>query len=178
MKIVVRILVFLVLVVVFAGGIAYLDGSTLAGQPLPSRSLGSSRPRRQGLLPHYRCRQRRLLASRGQIRHHADPRRWPRRQGGSLDRRPGTRAEDDLPRHPHRRAPSPRRPARRPQRHLRRHLDLRDLPGPTPGATTLHITEAGFIHPPIYRFIMAHVFGPTHNLDVYMSNIQAAATKS
>ncbi|MGD0799209.1 MAG: SRPBCC family protein [Acidobacteriaceae bacterium] len=51
-------------------------------------------------------------------------------------------------------------------------------PGPTPGATTLHITEAGFIHPPIYRFMMAHIFGPTHNLDEYMKNIQAAAAKS
>jgi len=51
-------------------------------------------------------------------------------------------------------------------------------PGPSPGTTTLHITEAGFIHPPIYRFMMAHIFGPTHNLDEYMKDIQAAATKS
>jgi Polyketide cyclase / dehydrase and lipid transport len=51
-------------------------------------------------------------------------------------------------------------------------------PGPTAGSTTLHITEAGFIHPPIYRFMMAHIFGPTHNLDEYMKNIQAAATRS
>jgi hypothetical protein len=48
-------------------------------------------------------------------------------------------------------------------------------PGPSPDSTTLHITETGFIKPPIYRFIMAHVFGPTHNLDEYMKNIQAAA---
>jgi hypothetical protein len=51
-------------------------------------------------------------------------------------------------------------------------------PGPSPGTTTLHITEAGFTHPPIYRFIMAHVYGPTHNLDQYMENIQTAATRS
>jgi hypothetical protein len=49
-------------------------------------------------------------------------------------------------------------------------------PGPSAGTTTLHITEAGFIHPPIYRFMMAHIFGPTRNLDEYMKNIQAAAS--
>jgi hypothetical protein len=50
-------------------------------------------------------------------------------------------------------------------------------PGPSVDSTTLHITETGFIKPPIYRFVMAHVFGPTHNLDEYMKNIQAAAAK-
>ena len=48
-------------------------------------------------------------------------------------------------------------------------------PGPSPNSTTLHITENGFIRPPVYRFIMAHVFGPTHNLDQYMADIQKAA---
>jgi Polyketide cyclase / dehydrase and lipid transport len=50
-------------------------------------------------------------------------------------------------------------------------------PGPSLGTTTLRITETGFINPPIYRFIMAHVFGPTHNLDQYLKDIQAAADK-
>jgi hypothetical protein len=50
-------------------------------------------------------------------------------------------------------------------------------PGPSPNTTTLEITETGFIKPPVYRFVMAHVFGPTHNLDVYMKDIQAAAIK-
>lgn len=49
------------------------------------------------------------------------------------------------------------------------------LPGPTSSTTTLKITEAGFIHPPIYRFMMVHLIGPTHNLDVYLKNLQAAA---
>jgi uncharacterized protein YndB with AHSA1/START domain len=48
-------------------------------------------------------------------------------------------------------------------------------PGPSPATTTLRITETGFINPPLYRFIMAHVFGPTRNLDEYMKDIQAAA---
>ena len=48
-------------------------------------------------------------------------------------------------------------------------------PGPTPNTTTLSITESGFIKPPVYRFIMTHVIGPTHNLDQYMRDIQAAA---
>jgi hypothetical protein len=51
-------------------------------------------------------------------------------------------------------------------------------PGPTPAQTTLKITESGFIHPPIYRFMMAHIFGMTHNLDQYMADIQAAAAKA
>jgi hypothetical protein len=50
-------------------------------------------------------------------------------------------------------------------------------PGPSPNTTTLKITEAGFIRPPVYRFIMAHVFGMTHNLDEYMKDIQNAAKK-
>ena len=48
-------------------------------------------------------------------------------------------------------------------------------PGPSPATTTLRITETGFIHPPLYRFMMVHVFGPTRNLDQYMTDIQAAA---
>jgi uncharacterized membrane protein len=48
-------------------------------------------------------------------------------------------------------------------------------PGPTPGTTTLKITEDGYITPAIYRFMMAHVFGPTKNLDQYMKDIQATA---
>jgi hypothetical protein len=50
-------------------------------------------------------------------------------------------------------------------------------PGPSPETTTLRITETGFIKPPVYRFIMAHIFGPTRNLDQYMKDIQAAAHK-
>ena len=37
-------------------------------------------------------------------------------------------------------------------------------PGPQPNTTELKITETGFIKPPIYRFVMAHVFGMTRNL--------------
>ena len=50
-------------------------------------------------------------------------------------------------------------------------------PGPTPTRTTLTITEAGFIHPPIYRFMMTHILGMTANLDQYMEDIQAAAQR-
>src|ERR1035441_5802780 len=50
-------------------------------------------------------------------------------------------------------------------------------PGPAPSTTTLRITETGFIKPPFYRFVMAHVMGPTHDLDQYMTDIQAAASK-
>jgi hypothetical protein len=50
-------------------------------------------------------------------------------------------------------------------------------PGPSPDTTTLKITETGFIRPPLYRFIMVHVFGLTHNLNTYMKDIQAAANK-
>jgi hypothetical protein len=45
-------------------------------------------------------------------------------------------------------------------------------------ATTLTITEAGFIHPPLYRFMMHHVIGMTHNIDQYFTDIKAAAQKS
>ena len=51
-------------------------------------------------------------------------------------------------------------------------------PGPDPNTTTLQITETGFIKPPVYRFVMAHIMGPTHNLDEYLKDIQAAAPKS
>jgi hypothetical protein len=50
-------------------------------------------------------------------------------------------------------------------------------PGPSPATTTLRITETGFIHPPLYRFMMVHVFGPTHNLNQYMTDIQSASVK-
>ena len=50
-------------------------------------------------------------------------------------------------------------------------------PGPTAASTTLKITEDGYINPPVYRFAMAHVMGPTKNLDDYMKAIQAAAAK-
>jgi hypothetical protein len=48
-------------------------------------------------------------------------------------------------------------------------------PGPTAGSTTLKITETGFINPPIYRFMMAHLFGPTRNLNIYMKDLQKKA---
>lgn len=51
-------------------------------------------------------------------------------------------------------------------------------PGASPDTTTLKITEDGYINPPIYRFMMKYVFGPTKNLDDYMKHIQAAAAKS
>lgn len=50
-------------------------------------------------------------------------------------------------------------------------------PGPDPATTTLTITETGFIKPPLYRFIMTRVMGPTRNLDQYMKDIKAAAGK-
>jgi hypothetical protein len=50
-------------------------------------------------------------------------------------------------------------------------------PGPTPNTTTLKITETGFIKPPLYRFMMHHVFGMTHNLDQYMADMRAEAPK-
>jgi hypothetical protein len=50
-------------------------------------------------------------------------------------------------------------------------------PGDLAGTTILRITETGYIKPPLYRFIMAHVMGPTRNLDAYMKDIQAAANK-
>lgn len=48
-------------------------------------------------------------------------------------------------------------------------------PGPTPNTTTLSITETGFIRPPLYRFMMHHLFGMTHNLDQYLADTRAAA---
>lgn len=52
-------------------------------------------------------------------------------------------------------------------------------PGPDSNTTTLKITEAGYINPPLYRFMMKYIFGPTKNLDDYMKHIQvAAAAKS
>jgi len=50
-------------------------------------------------------------------------------------------------------------------------------PGPAPGTTTVKITESGFIKPPLYRFMMAHVFGPTYNLNHYLDDLRAAAPK-
>jgi hypothetical protein len=50
-------------------------------------------------------------------------------------------------------------------------------PGPTPNTTTLKITEDGYINPPIYRFVMAHIMGPTKNLDDYLKDIQQAFAK-
>ena len=50
-------------------------------------------------------------------------------------------------------------------------------PSDTPAQTHLHITEDGYINPPIYRFIMVHIFGMTKNLDQYMKDIQTAATR-
>jgi hypothetical protein len=50
-------------------------------------------------------------------------------------------------------------------------------PGPEPNTTMLKITETGFIRPPLYRFIMKHVLGMTHNLDQYMHDIQAAVRR-
>jgi hypothetical protein len=44
-------------------------------------------------------------------------------------------------------------------------------------ATLLKITEDGYIKPPIYRFVMAHIMGPTKNLDDYLKDIQVAFPK-
>ncbi len=44
-------------------------------------------------------------------------------------------------------------------------------PGPTPNTTTLNITEAGYINPPIYRFVMKHVIGMAYNLNTYEKDI-------
>ena len=51
-------------------------------------------------------------------------------------------------------------------------------PGPDANTTTLRISEDGYINPPIYRFMMAHIFGPTRNLDQYLQDIQGAAKGS
>jgi len=48
-------------------------------------------------------------------------------------------------------------------------------PGPTPNTTTLTITETGFINPPLYRFLMHHVFGLTYNLNQYLADVRTAA---
>lgn len=50
-------------------------------------------------------------------------------------------------------------------------------PGPTAESTTVKITEDAYINPPMYRFVMARVMGPTKNLDTYMKNLQAAAAR-
>ena len=50
-------------------------------------------------------------------------------------------------------------------------------PGDSPNRTKLSITETGFIKPPVYRFMMRHVMGMTANLDQYMTDIKAAASK-
>jgi hypothetical protein len=47
-------------------------------------------------------------------------------------------------------------------------------PGPTPGTTTLSITEAGFINPPFYRFMMHHIFGMDHNINAYFKDLDNA----
>ena len=47
-------------------------------------------------------------------------------------------------------------------------------PGPTPGTTTLSITEAGFIQPPLYRFMMHHIFGMDHNINAYFEDLDNA----
>jgi hypothetical protein len=48
-------------------------------------------------------------------------------------------------------------------------------PGPTPDTTNLTITETGFIHPPMYRFLMHHVLGLNYNLNQYLADVRAAA---
>jgi hypothetical protein len=47
-------------------------------------------------------------------------------------------------------------------------------PGPTPNETALQITERGFVHPPIYRFMMVYIFGMTSNLKQYLHDIEGA----
>jgi hypothetical protein len=44
-------------------------------------------------------------------------------------------------------------------------------PGPTPCTTTLSITEAGFINPPFYRFMMHHIFGMDRNINAYFKDL-------
>jgi polyketide cyclase/dehydrase/lipid transport protein len=48
-------------------------------------------------------------------------------------------------------------------------------PGPSAASTKVKITEDGYINPPLYRFMMARVMGPTKNLDTYLKDLQAAA---
>ena len=50
-------------------------------------------------------------------------------------------------------------------------------PGAAANETDLRITETGYINPPLYRFMMAHVFGPTKNLDRYMTDLKTASIK-
>jgi uncharacterized protein YndB with AHSA1/START domain len=50
-------------------------------------------------------------------------------------------------------------------------------PGPSSDQTTLTITETGYVRPPFYRFMMAHIMGPTYNLDHYMADMKVAASK-
>jgi hypothetical protein len=52
--------------------------------------------------------------------------------------------------------------------------DYRLSPGPEAKTTRLTITETGFIHPPIYRFMMYRILGMSYNLDHYMADIQAS----
>ena len=47
-------------------------------------------------------------------------------------------------------------------------------PGPIPGTTTLSITEAGFINPPLYRFMMHHIFGMDYNINTYFKDLNNA----
>ncbi len=47
-------------------------------------------------------------------------------------------------------------------------------PGPDAGTTTLKITETGFIRPPVYRFMMAHIFGLRRNLEQYESDMKSS----
>ena len=49
-------------------------------------------------------------------------------------------------------------------------------PASTPGQTMLTITETGYIYPPVYRFMMVHLFGLQQNLNQYLKEIQARAT--
>jgi hypothetical protein len=50
-------------------------------------------------------------------------------------------------------------------------------PGSTPNTTNIKITETGFINPPMYRFMMQHIIGMTHNLDQYMTDLRNEAPK-
>ena len=50
-------------------------------------------------------------------------------------------------------------------------------PGPSPGTTSLRITEIGYIRPPVFRFIVAHVLGMTRNQDVYMSDLKSSFSR-
>ena len=49
--------------------------------------------------------------------------------------------------------------------------------GATPNQTNVHITEAGYIHPPLYRFRMKRIFGMTRNFDTYLTELKVAAAK-